>query len=549
MNRRLGQILRVMIALSLSIGLLQFAAPPYLAHATPSWSSPILVDPEPYHATDILTSSAQLSNGTIVLTWQSNRNGANGRTDVFYKSYSNSVWSGDTSLTSNGWNSGPSLVQFLNGTIMVVWAYKAQGNYVLYSTSNSNGHSWSSPTRVTSTTLNDTQPSAAVGRDGTVWLVWTRVNSTNQSGPAGRQLYYKTWKSGVWAPEVQLTNDANQNFGSSVTITKDGTVWVAWSKGVAGNNYQIYYKTFNGITWTSDTPLTTSSSSQSDEHPSLLQDRNGTLWLFWGRIIIVSTLIQYYDLFSKYSYNLGQSWSSDSDMTNNSAAGTVDSQMPSAIQSTIGVKPIWVFYSSNLNVNDLDIYAMTSSGIGPVHDVTISGISSSNNLGTNWEYPGGLRSVGQSAIVTITVTIQNIGDYLETATMTLTAKNTTNITIGTSSSLIGPGNAINFYYYWNTTNVNPARYGLTAAIAALPGESLGNMGDNTFAVSNRVHIIPLGDIDQDGNIDANDASVAIFDYGATPGSPRWNPYVDIQNNGFIDANDISFIIFHYGTFT
>ncbi len=408
------------------------------------------------------------------------------------------------------------------------------------------GNMWSAPVQVTTTSLNDTLNAVSVNnRDGSLWLLWTRVNSTCACA-AVKQLYYKTLKNGVWSGDVQLTNDNNQNYGGSVLVSKDGIVRVAWSKGAAGSNYQLFYETYNGTSNSWSTASQVVSSSSTDEHPSLIQDRNGTLWLFWARLIVVSTLIQYYVLYGKYSYDLGKTWSGEIQLTNTS--NTVDSLMPSAVQSTYGVKPLWIFYSSNLNVPDYDIYALMSSGISPVHDVIISGFSVSNNLGTNWEYPGGLKSVGQSAIVTITVGVANIGDYVENPIVTLSAVNTTVIAISTVKNLVGPGMTMNFYFYWNTTNVKAARYGLSVSIAGV-GYTLGNMGDNSYSLTNQVRIIPLGDVDQDGNIDANDASVAIYDYGATPGSPRWNPYVDIQNSGFLDANDISFIIYHYGTFT
>ncbi len=192
-----------------------------------------------------------------------------------------------------------------------------------------------------------------------------------------------------------------------------------------------------------------------------------------------------------------------------------------------------------------------STGVSPVHDVTVSGLSVFNNLGTSWEYPGGLKSVGQSAIETVIVTVQNIGDYLETVSMTLTAKNNTNITVGTVSNLLGPGNAVNFYYYWNTTNVTPARYGLTASIAILPGESLGNMGDNNFSVTNQVHLIPVGDVDQDGSVTITDVSVFFYNYGFTPACncSRWNPYADVNNNGIIDIIDIGVVSRNFDIFT
>jgi hypothetical protein len=535
-------LLTVSLFLLALVGMVQ---PLQLAHASLGWSSPILIDT--HSGFDMLSSTLQASNGTLWLAWQSNRYGqTTGRFDVLYKTYTNGVWSLDRNITSSGQNASPSLVQLANGTISVFWVMKPSHSYdVFYSQYRSSG--WTSPIQITNTNLNDTSPSAAVGRDGTVWLVWTRIDSTNHSVPAIKQLYYKTWKNGVWSTEAQLTSDTNQNYGSGVMVGKNGIVRVTWSKGAAGSSYQLYSKTNNGTVWSTETHLVSSAST--DEHPSMIQDRNGTLWLFWGRLIVVSQLVQYYALIGKYSYNMGSAWSSEIALTNTSTS--VDSFLPSAVQSSFGVKALWIFYTSNLNVPDYDIFALMSTGVSPVHDVTASGLSVSNNLGTSWEYPGGLKSVGQTAIVTIAVTIANIGDYLENAIVTLTATNTSSITIGTRTSLVGPGNAMNFYFYWNTTNVAPARYGLSVNIAALPGETLGNMGDNSYNITNQVHIIPLGDIDQNGSVTITDVSVFFFGFDFTPacGCSQWTPYADINNNGIIDIVDVSVAIHNFDTFT
>jgi hypothetical protein len=542
MSRKRSVVIRSLLLIFITLGLLNTIQ---LGHANTSWSSSILVDT--HRGIDILPASLQASNGTLWLAWQSNRNGlSTGRTDIVYKTYTNGAWSLDHNLTTTGWNSAPSLVQLSNGTILSFWSFKSGTSYIVVS-SLTNGASWSSPIQVTSTTLNDTQPSAAVARDGTVWLVWTRVDSTNPSVPALKQLFYKTWKNGVWSQETQLTTDSNQNYGSSVLVSKDGVVRVTWSKGSPGNVYQLFTKTYNGTVWSTDAQIVSSSST--DEHPSMIQDRNGTLWLFWGRLIVVSQLVQYYQLVGKYSYNLGQTWSSEIILTN--TANTVDSEMPSAVQSTYGVKPLWVFYSSDLNVPDLDVYALQSSGISPVHDVTVSGIYSSSNLGTNWEYQGGLKSVGQSAIETVRVAIANIGDYLENVNVTLSSTNLTTAKIGSLKSLVGPGNVMNFYFYWNTTNIVPARYGLSVSIPALSGETLGNMGDNSFSLANQVHVIPLGDVDQDGSVTITDVSVFFYDYDFTPACncSRWNPYADVNNNGIIDIVDVGVVSHNYDIFT
>jgi hypothetical protein len=483
------------------------------------------------------------------LAWQSDRNDLlDGRYDIIYKTYTNAVWSNVHNLTTSGNNASPSLVQLVNGTILVFWVMKPARSYEVFY-ERLVGNTWSTPVQVTTTSLNDTLNAAAVNnRDGSLWLLWTRVNSSCACA-ATKHLYYKTLKNGVWSSDIQLTNDNNQNYGASIVISKDGIVRIVWSKGAAGSNYQLFYETYNGTSNSWGVPSQIVSSTSTDEHPSLIQDRNGTLWLFWSRLIVVSALIQYYVLYGKYSYDLGSTWSSEVPMTNTS--NSVDSHMPSAVQSTVGVKPLWLFYSSNLNVPDYDIYALTSSGITPVHDVTISGLNVYNNMGKTWEYPGGLKSVGQSAIMTITVTVANIGDYVENVILTLSTTNTTVSTIGTLKSLEGSGSSMNFYFYWNTTNILPARYGLSVSIAALPGETLGNMADNAYGLWNQIHILPLGDIDQDGSVTITDVSVFVYDYGFAPSCncPRWNPYADVKGDGIISLADFAILLHNYDTFT
>ena len=464
-----------------------------------------------------------------------------GRYDILYKTYTNGVWSVSRNMTTSGQNASPWLIQLPNGTIGMFWSLKPANSYEIFYT-HYVGSGWSTPVQITSTSFNDTQPSAAVGHDGRVWLVWTRVNSTNTSIPAIKQLYYKTLMNNLWSPEIQLTNDSNQNWGSCILIGKDNVVRVSWSKGVAGNNYQLYQKTYNGTAWTADTQIVSSSST--DEHPSMIQDRNGTLWLFWARLIVVSLTVQYYALFTKTSYNMGATWSSETQLTNTSTS--VDSYMPSAAQSSYGTKSLWLFYSSNLNEPTYDIYALMSSGISPVHDVDLSAIHASNNLGTFWEYPGGLKSIGQSAIVTVSITVANLGDYGESINLSLTATNKTSTSLGTKTSFVGPGASVIVYYYWNTSGIKPARYGFSATVTPVPGEAYGNTFDNTLNLSNQTRIIPLGDVNQDGSIDIIDAGVCLAHFGWKDSSYYLLKYSDVDNAGYIDIIDVGVVEVNFG---
>ncbi|PYX58445.1 MAG: hypothetical protein DMG73_10625 [Acidobacteria bacterium] len=276
----------------------------------------------------------------------------------------------------------------------------------------------------------------------------------------------------------------------------------------------------------------------------MIQDRNGTLWLFWARLIVVSLTVQYYALFTKTSYNMGATWSSETQLTNTSTS--VDSYMPSAAQSSYGTKSLWLFYSSNLNEPTYDIYALMSSGISPVHDVDLSAIHASNNLGTFWEYPGGLKSIGQSAIVTVSITVANVGDYGESINLSLTATNKTSTSLGTKTSFVGPGASVIVYYYWNTSGIKPARYGFSATVTPVPGEAYGNTFDNTLSLSNQTRIIPLGDVNQDGSIDIIDAGVCLAHFGWKDSSYYLLKYSDVDNAGYIDIIDVGVVEVNFG---
>ncbi|MBL0928002.1 MAG: peroxidase [Phycisphaerales bacterium] len=55
-----------------------------------------------------------------------------------------------------------------------------------------------------------------------------------------------------------------------------------------------------------------------------------------------------------------------------------------------------------------------------------------------------------------------------------------------------------------------------------------------------------GDLDGNGTVGANDLSVMLASFGATPGSPNWNRFADIDSNGVVGANDLSVVLAKFG---
>lgn len=443
-----------------------------------TWSSASLIDH--YTASNnILPAALQASNGTIWLAWQTDRYaGLTGRNDIVYRTMTGGTWSPVHNFTSSGMNASPILVQLLNGTIIMFWTTNptpatscSPHCNLRYESFNTPTQTWSAPSQLTTGAFNDSLSSATVLRDGTLWVSWTRIITTCSSTcSTTKQLYYRTMSNNVWSSETQLTTDsANWNWGPSVVAGKDSIVRVVYSKTpVAQDNSQIYYKTYNG-TWTSETQIV--SSTTSDEHPSLIQDRNGTFWIFWARKVYYTSIDYHYVLFDKYSYDNGKTWSQEFQITN--YANTVDTKMPSAIQANNAFsKSIWIFYSSNYIFNNFDMYAISSSAISPIHDVTISNISAASGSGSSW---------------TITVTVRNLGDYSETASVTLLVSNTTSYTQGPVSQQVLIGSSTNFIFTFPTQPTQPANSGLysaSATVAPVPGETLADQGDNSLQVHN-----------------------------------------------------------------
>ncbi len=506
-------------------------------HASTLWGSPtgIVTSTTSNH---LLESGLQASNGTMWLAWETNLYRGDSLYDIAYQTYTNGVWSSVSRATNNvNVNISPSITQLSNGTIMLFWANKPAASYLIYY-QHFNPNTWSSPSQISSTTLNDTMPSAAVGRDGTLWLAWTRTNSTCVSPctDVSRQIYYKTLRSGVWSSETKLSTDnAQQNWSPSVMVGKDSVVRVAYSKGLGSlSNYQIYYKTFNGA-WSAETKVETS--SDSDERPNLMQDRNGTLWLFWARKHFISQLAFYYFLEGQFSYNGGTTWSTQQQLTNTPT--NVDSLMPFAVQSAYN-KSIWLFYTTDANAAD-NIYALVSSPISPIQDVTIIGAYASVTL----QYTGGLASIGQSPVDSLTITVLNLGDSSQVVTVSLTVYNTTSYVLAAKKNLAVPGGTANVVFNWNTTGVAPGWYSVQTNVAPVPGETVQDQTDNNYTSWHTLRILPLSDINQDGKINIIDASICYLGYASTPGRQYWEPRCDLDNKGLIDISHDSYVALHY----
>jgi len=534
------------------------AAAPCSQSQSPSWQicGPI----QSLTGIDEQPSVVQASDGTLRLAWTHIT--LTGSSVIYYASrMTDGTWTGNSSITnSGGRNLFPSIIQASNGTVFVFWSYKASTSthYQIYYRY-LKGSVWSVYTQVplqTPTGLNDTQPSAALGRDGTIWLAWVRDNSTLAgTTPVMRQLWYETLNSTGWSrKELSITSssDVNWNFEPSVMVPKDGIPRIAFSRGQSSlANFQINYVYRSGSGWTAPRAIVSSDPTANDQNPSLTQDRNGTLWVFWARDMTTNFAIR-----TEYSWDNGTSWRSETVLT--AACSTcADSTYAAAVQSSSD-KKLWVFYSTNPGATGYDLWALvTVNPISPVHDVAISNAIGSYGANASVIYAGGFHNpyagISQSAVVLLSVTVLNIGDFVESVSLTTMVTNTTSYSLGTQTVAVPVGGSAIVSFSWNTSGLKPARYGMLAN-ASIIVEPLGNRADDTLARTNIVHLLPLGDVDQDGSVTITDVGVVFYNYGFScyaPAtcSPRYNPFADANGNGIIDIVDVGVVSRNFDIFT
>ena len=545
----LAKLLFVIPLLLLSVFILAFPnlALPHMVAGAVNFQSPAPL--EINMGTDRLPSSIHLANGQLWLAWEVIS--LSGQTSILYITY-NGIWSNPQTFASGPGsvsNISPSLAQLQNGTIILAWSTNQTGHYNLYYKLNNNG-AWSGTTRLTSTSSDDYLPKLVVATDSTLWVFWERdSNSASCISGLCRQIFYKTLKANQWSSDVSFTTNSFWSSMPGPTATSDGRVWLSWSSSnSASTGFNIMYTVYNGQ-WSNSLALT--STTTSDTHPDLVADRNGTLWLFFARDIVLSSGtngVSENDLYYSYSYNTGSSWTSPVQLTaGGTASNPVDSMDPSAVQGSD--KMLWLFYSTDVTGggSSFDLYYIRSYPIS-THDVTIS-----NAQYPPFQYPGGLASFGESPIMKINLTITNIGDFTDSISLTATISNITSYNLGTISRSITAGQSLTLTFNWNTTGVKPARYTLLATVTDT-AEPVLNTYNNGISARDIVRVIPLGDVDQNGTVTIGDVSVFFYDFGfgprgnpCPPGHCVYYPFEDINNNGLVDIIDVGIAAFNFGT--
>jgi parallel beta-helix repeat protein len=150
----------------------------------------------------------------------------------------------------------------------------------------------------------------------------------------------------------------------------------------------------------------------------------------------------------------------------------------------------------------------------------------------------------QGLPININVTIVNVGNFTEEATISLYYNITSNSKICQGKITLKPLEIKTITITWNTTGVVYCHNYTITAIAEIEFDS--NPSDNILQSSIKIHVRILGDVNGDNKVDMRDIGIAARAFGSYPGHERWNPDVDVNNDNKIDMRDIAISSRNFG---
>jgi hypothetical protein len=123
-----------------------------------------------------------------------------------------------------------------------------------------------------------------------------------------------------------------------------------------------------------------------------------------------------------------------------------------------------------------------------------------------------------------------------------------NNTIGTQSVTdLSPNETLALRFVWDSSGVMPGHwYNITAVASTVPGEV--NVTSNVKSSTMLVKVRLLGDVNDDGTVDINDAIDGVNAFGSSPGYPNWNLAADVNNDGVVNILDLIVLASNFGKY-
>ena len=239
------------------------------------------------------------SSGILHLVWYDN---SPGNPEIFYKKSidGGGTWTNNQRLTwTPAFSSSPSIVVDSSHRIHVVWHdYPMGESAICYTRSTDGGSTWAAMKRLTWTSDDREDPAIVSDSFGNLHVVWTDSISGNW------EIYHRKSTDGGnnWAAARRLTWTSGDCFEPTAAAGPSGHVHVVWWNDQAGNP-EVYHKrsTDGGGTWAA--PQRLSWSSGGTYYPDIAVDSSGHPHVVWH-----DYTPGFPDIFHRMSADAGASW-------------------------------------------------------------------------------------------------------------------------------------------------------------------------------------------------------------------------------------------------
>jgi len=135
---------------------------------------------------------------------------------------------------------------------------------------------WTPDERLTNDPHASYAGAVAADPNGNVHVVW--YDDRDSPSP---EIYYKRWNGTSWTPDERLTSDPSSSWTPVVAADPNGNVHVVWCDAREGDG-ELYYKRWNGTSWTPDERLTDRPGL--DYYHSVTSDPSGRIHLVWSNL-------------------------------------------------------------------------------------------------------------------------------------------------------------------------------------------------------------------------------------------------------------------------
>jgi hypothetical protein len=491
-----------------------------------------------YKYYDNYAAVTQMQNGEIWLVWSKD---ILANLTLYHKTSSNlgKTWSDEMNLTmapASGNNQNPCIIQAANGTIWLVWT---------------SDRPEPAPPPLPGFYMNSTPPSLSVPLGGTDNSIITVTSVYNFNDPVDLSVSDKPAGVNTVLDPTSVTPPQNSTAISTLTVSVEETCTLGsytievmgrsgkiihtidipleiTAPGESGESslvqtfshspgspeirdYEIFMKTShdNGETWSSDTQLTYNTAD--DMRPSIIQLANGTIMLVWqhdsgGNI----------DIYFMTTLD-GTLWSDAAQLTTDAGAD----KGPDVTQTEDG--KIWVVWASN-RTGDYEIYCKTYDGVLWSTDTRRTYSSNSD--------------VTPSIIQTIDETI-----WIFWSTSSATSDNDIYQMYSDDN-----GDSWSESTQFTTDNNDDVWPAVTQTrdtkIWVAWTSNRANQPDGNWDIYYKTSL--AGDVNENGEVDVFDLSTVGVAYGTFDGLPGYNTDADINKDGIIDARDVAIVTLYYG---